>query len=109
MASKIYKFTAGTTAGGLDFVLLNRKTGAVVPIIGAAITITAFHPKSREKLFNGSCNIDDDVNGEFSYSFIAADLTTEGTYEGEVKIVFADTTIEKIQDFYIKVEEAAPT
>ena len=109
MASNIYKFTTGTTAGGLDFVLLNRKTGLVVPITGATITITAFHPKTRTKLFDGSCQIDDAANGEFSYSFIAADLNLEGTYEGEVEIIFADTTIERIQDFYIKVEEAAPT
>jgi len=101
--AQIYPFVKGQTKEPLNFTLINKKTGAVISITGATITIYAFHPKSKTELFNGSCTIDDAAAGEFHYDFIAADLNTLGTFEGLVKIVFSDAKIGKIKDFYIKV------
>jgi len=105
----IYKFIEGQTKEGLNFTLVNKNTGLPVDVTDATIVLTAFHPKSRDKLFNGDCDPDVPASGTFHYSFIAGDLDETGTFECEVTITFADTTIGKIQDFYIKVEEKAPT
>lgn len=105
----VYKFIKGQTKEGLNFTLVDKNTGAAVDITSANIVLTAFHPKSRTKLFDGNCVIDDAVNGTFYYNFIGADLATVGTYECEVEITFGDSKIGKIQDFYIKVEDQAPT
>jgi len=108
MVSNIYKFIEGQTKEGLNFTLLDKNDGSAVDITAATITLTVFHPKSREKLFSGSCTLDVPASGTFYYTFIEADLDTVGTFEGEVEIVFADASVGKIQDFYIKVESSAP-
>jgi hypothetical protein len=109
MASNVYKFIKGQTKEGLNFTLLDKNTGNAVDITGATIVLTAFQPKSREKLFDGNCILDVPASGTFYYTFIAADLNDVGTFEGEVEITFSDSSIGKIQDFYLKVEDQAPT
>jgi len=101
--AETFPFVKGQTKEPLNFVLINKKTGAVLSVDAATITLYAFHPKSKDELFNGSCTIDDGPNGEFHYDFIAADLNETGTFKGLVKIIFSDTKIGKIEDFYIKV------
>lgn len=109
MASNIYKFIKGQTKEGLDFTLLDKNDGSAVDLTDATMVLTAFHPKSREKLFSGDCTPNVPASGTFYYTFIEADLNDVGTFEGEVKITFSDSSIGKIQDFYLKVEDQAPT
>lgn len=109
MSTNVYKFIKGQTAEGLNFTLLDKNDGSAVNMTGATMVLTAFHVKSREKLFSGNCTPDDLANGTFHYTFIAADLNDVGTFEGEIDITFSDSSIGKVQDFYLKVEDKAPT
>jgi len=77
---------------------LNDSTGSAVDITGATVTFHFYNLDTGTQ----TNSADDDcvhlvsADGTCTYTWSATDLAAAGDYIGEVKVVFADTTIQTV-------------
>ena len=77
---------------------IKDSTGTAVDITGATVTFHFFNldTGTQTNAADDDCVLLVPADGTCTYTWNATDLDTPGDYLGEVKVVFADTTIQTV-------------
>lgn len=97
MTESTFCFVQGNTRPFFAVQLLRQNDHSPVDISGATITFYFRHVDSKAPQVNGSlCNITDATNGKVEYRWVTGDLATPGLFIAEIRITFADSTIQSV-------------
>lgn len=99
MADNNFCFVQDTTRPFFAIQLLKEKDHSVVSLVGAT---AAFYfrkvelPGGPAKVSGQSMNITDATNGKLEYRWQTGNLSDPGLYNAEVRVTFADATIQSV-------------
>ena len=91
----------GDTGPPMVVTLTNEETGTAINVSGATVTLEFYELGEEEPRSVLSGVLTDPANGKVTFYFtedVNALDGEEGPYEGEIKIVFADGTIQTVYD-----------
>ncbi|MEE9215692.1 MAG: hypothetical protein V3U54_13135 [Thermodesulfobacteriota bacterium] len=103
-------FIEENTKEGIDFVIKDANDDSVVDITDTTITFFVFDEDFTTLLFSKACTITDAVNGKCNYTPASGDFSGgDGNFKSQLKIVFLDSTVVRIENLDINISRKAIT
>jgi len=96
MATIKIKTVVGNTAPPL--VLTAKRNGTVINLSGCTVSLIITQGTTTLNTGHQGCTITDSANGIVSYTRQAGDTPSVGAYTCDLKITYADTTVEILYD-----------
>ena len=103
-------FIEGNTKEGIDFIVKDNNDGTVVDLTNSTVTFFVFEEDFTVLLFSKGCTLTNPTQGECNYTPAAGDFVgAEGNYKSQLKIVFLDSTVLRIENLDINISRKAPS
>lgn len=104
MAVRVIKVVEDNTAPTIDLTL--EREGVAIDLTDADVDLIISDGSSITNTGHQACTVTDADTGEVSYQPEAGDFPTAGSYKGDIKITYADTTYEILYE-QLKVKARA--
>ena len=97
MTDSTWCFVQGNTRPYFAVQLLRQSDHTPINLTGATVRFFFRHADSATAAVSGSTmNVTDATNGKVEYRWAVGDLATPGNYIAELRISFADATIQSV-------------
>jgi hypothetical protein len=96
--SDTIRLVANDTQPVLTFTLTDASTGAAVNLTGAVVRMRIRDLNTTTEKAALVCAMVNPAAGQVATNFPTGTLDTAGTFEAEIEIVFADTSIQTVYD-----------
>lgn len=95
MAVKTIKMVQGNT---VPFLLTAKRQGVAIDVTGATVVLIVARGTTIKNTGHQPCTLITPTSGVVQYAPQATDFDVPGTYKGELKVVYANGTVETLFD-----------
>lgn len=96
MASQIIKTVAGNSAP--PWVITAKRVGVAIDVSGATVSLILVKGNTVTNAGHQACVLTTPTSGIVTYSPFVTDCASPGTYKADLKIVYANGSIERLYD-----------